>query len=66
MGPKATVPVGVATVPEDVSSTVAVQVIDWPKTIVAGEQETAMLVDLSWTVTVIAVEVLVLWVESPL
>ncbi len=60
VGPKFTVPVGVTTVPEESSVTLAVQVVDCPMTIVEGEQRTAMLVVLRLTVTVVARDVLVL------
>jgi len=50
----------VTTVPEAVSVTVAVQLIDCPMTMVEGEQKTAVPVVLRLTVTVAAREVLVL------
>ena len=60
VGPKFAVPVGVTTVPDAVSVTVAVQLIDCPITMVEGEQKTAVPVGLRLTVTVAAREVLVL------
>jgi len=60
VGPKFTVPVGVTTVPEAESVTVAVQLIDCPMTMVEGEQKTVVPVVLRLTVTVAAREVLVL------
>ena len=60
VGPKFTIPVGVTKVPEAVSVTVAVQLIDCPMTMVEGEQKTAVPVVLRLTVTVAAREVLVL------
>ena len=60
VGPKFTIPVGITTVPEAESVTVAVQLIDCPITMVEGEQKTAVPVVLRLTVTVAAREVLVL------
>ena len=55
-----TVPVGVVTVPGEVSLTVAVHVVAWPVVTAEGEQLTVVLVDLRLTVTLAAALVLVL------
>jgi len=57
---KVTVPVGVVTVPGDVSVTVAVHVVGAPIATLEGEHETAVLVERRLTVTLVAALVLVL------
>jgi hypothetical protein len=57
-------PVGVMAVPEDVSDTVAVQVVGPVTGTLAGEQETLMEVVLVVAMTVPA-PLLVVWRESP-
>jgi hypothetical protein len=55
---KVTVPVGVVTVPAEVSETVAVQVVDCPVVTVLGEHVTLVEVVLGFTVTLEAALVL--------
>jgi len=57
---KVTVPVGVVTVPGDVSVTVAVHVVGAPTATLEGEHETAVVVERRLTVTLAAALVLVL------
>jgi len=57
---KVTVPVGVVTVPGDVSVTVAVHVVGVPIATLEGEHETAAVVERRFTVTLAAALVLVL------
>jgi len=55
---KVTVPDGVVAVPAEVSETVAVHVVAWPVPTLEGEQLTAVLVVLGFTVTLAAALVL--------
>jgi len=60
-----TVPVGVVTVPAEVSVTVAVHVVVWLVAMLEGTQLTEVLVVLGFTVTLAAALVLPLWVVLP-
>jgi hypothetical protein len=62
---KVTVPVGVVTVPAEVSVTVAVHVVDCPVVTVLGEHVTLVEVVLGLTVTLAAALALAECVESP-
>lgn len=63
-GVKVTVPVGVDAVPTSVSVTVALHVVGWPTTTVAGLHETDVVVARLLTVTEV-LPLLVAWVASP-
>jgi Na+/H+ antiporter NhaA len=62
---KVTVPVGVVTVPAEVSVTVAVHVVVWAVVIEFGEHVTLVDVVLGLTVTLAAALVDPLWTVSP-
>src|SRR2546428_4328355 len=62
---KLTVPVGVLFVPTSVSATVAVQVVAWPTTTVAGEQPRLVLVERVAVTATMVVPELPVWVVSP-